>query len=150
MKPQSAKAKGRRLQQQFRELLIEELGIHPEDIESRSMGAGGEDLIMARAAREKFPYSIECKNVEKLNVWEAYKQAEDGIRDTDRSRGLGDVYKRQQFRELLIEELGVHPEDIESRSMGAGGEDLIMARAAREKFPYSIECKNVELSLIHI
>ena len=76
MKPQSAKAKGRRLQQQFRELLIEELGIHPEDIESRSMGAGGEDLIMARAAREKFPYSIECKNVEKLNVYEAYAQAE--------------------------------------------------------------------------
>ena len=81
MKPQSAKAKGRRLQQQFRELLIEELGIHPEDIESRSMGAGGEDLIMARAAREKFPYSIECKNVEKLNVWEAYKQAEENSID---------------------------------------------------------------------
>ena len=81
MKPQSAKAKGRRLQQQFRELLIEELGIHPEDIESRSMGAGGEDLIMARAARENFPYSIECKNVEKLNVWEAYKQAEENSKD---------------------------------------------------------------------
>ena len=81
MKPQSAKAKGRRLQQQFRELLIEELGIHPEDIESRSMGAGGEDLIMARAAREKFPYSIECKNVEKLNVWEAYKQAKENSKE---------------------------------------------------------------------
>ena len=81
MKPQSAKAKGRRLQQQFRELLIEELDIHPEDIESRSMGAGGEDLIMARAARHKFPYSIECKNVEKLNVWEAYKQAEENSKD---------------------------------------------------------------------
>ena len=81
MKPQSAKAKGRRLQQQFRELLIEELGIHPEDIESRSMGAGGEDLIMARAARQKFPYSIECKNVEKLNVWEAYKQASENSKD---------------------------------------------------------------------
>ena len=77
MRPQSAKAKGRRLQQQFRDLLIEELNIHPEDIESRSMGAGGEDLIMARAAREKFPYSTECKNVEKLNVWEAYKQAKE-------------------------------------------------------------------------
>ena len=81
MKPQSAKAKGRRLQQQFRELLIEELGIHPEDIESRSMGAGGEDLIMARAARQKFPYSIESKNVEKLNVWEAYKQAEENSKN---------------------------------------------------------------------
>jgi hypothetical protein len=75
MKPQSAKAKGRNLQKWVRDQLIEQLNIHPEDIESRSMGAGGEDLIMARAAREKFPFSIECKNVEKLNVWEAYEQA---------------------------------------------------------------------------
>lgn len=75
MRPQSCKAKGRRLQQWVRERLIEALDIHPEDIESRSMGAGGEDLIMARAARLKFPHSIECKNVEKLNIWEAYEQA---------------------------------------------------------------------------
>ena len=77
MKTQSAKAKGRKLQQWMRNLLIEKLEVHPEDIESRSMGAGGEDLIMARAAREKFPMSIECKNQEKVNVWESYKQAED-------------------------------------------------------------------------
>ena len=77
MKTQSAKAKGRKLQQWMRNLLIEKLEVHPEDIESRSMGAGGEDLIMARAAREKFPMSIQCKNQEKVNVWEAYKQAED-------------------------------------------------------------------------
>jgi len=75
MKTQSAKAKGRRLQQWMRDILIERLEIHPEDIESRSMGAGGEDLIMARAARERFPFSVECKNQEKLNVWESYKQA---------------------------------------------------------------------------
>ena len=75
MKTQSAKAKGRRFQQWVRDKLIEVLDIHPEDIESRSMGAGGEDLIMARAAREKFPHSIECKNVERLNVWDAYEQA---------------------------------------------------------------------------
>jgi len=75
MKTQSAKAKGRRLQQWVRDKLIEMLDVHPEDIESRSMGAGGEDLIMARAARSKFPHSIECKNVEKLNVWDAYEQA---------------------------------------------------------------------------
>ena len=75
MKTQSAKAKGRRFQQWVRDLLIEDLDIHPEDIESRSMGAGGEDLIMARAAREKFPMSIECKNQEKVNVWKSYEQA---------------------------------------------------------------------------
>jgi hypothetical protein len=75
MNPSSAKAKGRRLQQWVRDKLIEMLDVHPEDIESRSMGAGGEDLIMARSARLKFPHSIECKNVEKLNIWDAYEQA---------------------------------------------------------------------------
>ena len=47
MKTQSKKSKGRRLQKWVREQLIEKLNIHEEDIESRSMGAGGEDLIMA-------------------------------------------------------------------------------------------------------
>ena len=73
---QSAKGKGRRFQQWVRDMLIEHRNVHPEDIESRSMGAGGEDIIMARDARKKFPFSIECKNVEKLNVYEAYAQAE--------------------------------------------------------------------------
>ena len=81
VKTQSAKAKGRRLQQWFRDLLIEKLDIHPEDIESRSMGAGGEDLIMARAAREKFPYSIECKNQESVNLWKSYDQAKENSKD---------------------------------------------------------------------
>ena len=75
MKTQSAKGKGRRFQQWVRDMLIEHRDVHPEDIESRSMGAGGEDLIMARDARKKFPFSIECKNVEKLNVYDAYDQA---------------------------------------------------------------------------
>lgn len=74
---QSRKGKGRRLQQWVAAKLIEILGIHEEDIESRSMGAGGEDLIMARAAREKFPYSIECKNQEKIKIWSSYKQAKE-------------------------------------------------------------------------
>ena len=81
MKTQSDKAKGRRLQQWFRDLLIEKLDIHPEDIESRSMGAGGEGLIMARAAREKFPYSIECKNQESVNLWKSYEQAQENSKD---------------------------------------------------------------------
>ena len=75
MNPQSAKAKGRKLQQWVRDLLIETFDIHPEDIRSCSMGAGGEDVIMARSAREKFPFSVECKNTERLNVWDAYEQA---------------------------------------------------------------------------
>ena len=98
MKTSSAKAKGRRLQQWFRDLLIEKLDVHPEDIESRSMGAGGEDLIMARAARKKFPYSIECKNQESVNVWKAYEQAEENAGDYEPIV----VIKRNNTKPLIL------------------------------------------------
>ena len=55
--------------------MIEELDIHEDDIKTAVMGESGEDIKMARAARDKFPFSIECKNVEKLNVYNAYEQA---------------------------------------------------------------------------
>ncbi len=98
VKPQSAKAKGRRLQQWFRDLLINKLDIHPDDIESRSMGAGGEDLIMARAARKKFPYSIECKNQEKINIWKSYFQAQENSKDYEPIV----VVKRNNHKPLLL------------------------------------------------
>jgi hypothetical protein len=98
MKTQSAKAKGRRLQQWVRDQLIEKLEVHPEDVESRSMGAGGEDLIMARAAREKFPYSVECKNQEKMNVWESYSQATDNSGDYEPIV----VIKRNNHKPLVV------------------------------------------------
>ena len=98
MKTSSAKAKGRRLQQEVRTILIETLKIHPEDIENRSMGAGGEDLIMARAARERFPYSIECKNQEKVNVWEAYKQATENAKSYEPLV----VIKKNKHKKLAI------------------------------------------------
>ena len=98
VKPQSAKAKGRRLQQWFRDLLINKLDIHPDDVESRSMGAGGEDLIMARAARKKFPYSIECKNQEKINIWKSYFQAQENSKDYEPIV----VIKRNNHKPLLL------------------------------------------------
>jgi len=82
----------------MRNLLIEKLEIHQEDIESRSMGAGGEDLIMARAARAKFPLSIECKNQEKVNVWEAYKQAEENSKSYEPIV----VIKRNNSKPLVV------------------------------------------------
>ena len=98
MKTSSAKQKGRKLQQWMRDLLIEKLGVHPEDIESRSMGSQGEDLIMARAAREKFPLSIECKNQESVNVWKSYEQ------DAENSGEYEPVVviKRNQSKPLVV------------------------------------------------
>ncbi len=76
MKTSSAKAKGRLLQKWFAKLLVEELGVDSEDLESRPMGSSGEDIIMGKQTREVFPYSVECKNQEAVNVWKAYEQAE--------------------------------------------------------------------------
>ena len=114
MKTQSAKAKGRRLQQWVRDLLIEKLDVHPEDVESRAMGAGGEDLIMARAAREKFPYSVECKNQEKVNVWESYSQAVENSKDYEPVV----VIKRNNHKPLVVVDaeyfVGLHKGDIQT------------------------------------
>lgn len=73
--PATRKAKGRKFQQYVRDRLVEVLGIDRADVESRSMGAQGEDLILSSRARTKFPFSPEIKCTEKLNVWAAYDQA---------------------------------------------------------------------------
>lgn len=78
MRPQSAKSKGRRFQQEIRDLILSIFpSLHPDDVRSTSMGAPGEDILLSHAARTVFPYSVECKNVEKLNIWEAIRQAEE-------------------------------------------------------------------------
>ena len=77
MKTSSCKAKGRNLQKWVRDLILESFpSLEADDVRSTSMGAGGEDVQLSPAARKLFPFSLECKNVEKLNVWAAYEQAE--------------------------------------------------------------------------
>jgi len=80
VRAQSAKAKGRRLQQRVRDDLIMALDLPTEDVVSTSMGAGGEDLKLSAAARKVVPFAIECKNVEKLNIWTAIEQAKAHLR----------------------------------------------------------------------
>ena len=84
MNVKSSKAKGRRLQNfvrdKLRQIFIKEWTKMPrleeDDIKSQTMGMGGEDIVMSPAAKKIIPYSFECKNVEKLNVWNALEQAE--------------------------------------------------------------------------
>jgi hypothetical protein len=77
VKSASAKAKGRRLQQQVaRDILARFPGLAPDDITSRSSGAGGTDLLLSPAALRVFPYAVETKNQERVNLWAALAQAE--------------------------------------------------------------------------
>ena len=102
MKTSSAKAKGRRLQQKVRDLLLETFTeLEPDDIRSTSMGVSGEDLQLSPAARKLIPFAIECKNQEKLNVWDSLKQAEENSGDYDPVL----IFKRNRSKTYAVLEI---------------------------------------------
>ena len=64
------------------------------------MGCGGEDVQLSKAARARFPYTVECKNVEKLNVWGAYEQCQNSVKKK-RHRPLLCI-KKNRARPLIV------------------------------------------------
>lgn len=82
MRTASAKQKGRRFQQLVSSF-FQSYGIklQDDDVRSASMGAPGEDILFSPAARKQFPFSVECKNVEKLSIWSAIEQARENCKD---------------------------------------------------------------------
>ena len=78
MNTRSRKNKGKRLQNKVRDLLLEQFKdvLEQDDVRSTTMGDSGEDVLLSPAARKLFPFSVECKNQEKLNIWSSLEQAE--------------------------------------------------------------------------
>lgn len=84
MKTSSAKGKGRRLQQYVAQSIRDQFGLDELDVRSTSMGDTGADVKLSSAALAKFPYAVECKNVEKINLWAAWEQAGKHVQGLDR------------------------------------------------------------------
>lgn len=107
MKPQSAKSKGRNLQKLVRDKIYATFKELSEgDVESRSMGAAGTDLLLSPLAKKYFPFSVECKNQESLNFWASFKQAEENLlKDTMplliAKRNRSDVLAVLKFDDLM-------------------------------------------------
>ena len=75
--PKASKAKGRKLQNLVRDKLrLAFTSLEEDDIKSQTMGMTGEDIVFSPAARKFIPYSFECKNVERLQIWRAIEQCE--------------------------------------------------------------------------
>ena len=55
--------------------------LETNDIESQVMGMSGEDIVLSPAAKKVIPYSFECKNQERLNLWSSLEQAEGNSQD---------------------------------------------------------------------
>tara|TARA_R100000664_G_C2756408_1_gene144282 strand:- start:3152 stop:3514 length:363 start_codon:yes stop_codon:yes gene_type:complete len=82
MKASSSKAKGRRLQNFVRDKLLSCFPfLEQDDIKAAIMGESGEDIKLSPAARKVIPYSFECKNQERLNLWSSLEQAESNADD---------------------------------------------------------------------
>ena len=107
MRPSSAKAKGRRLQQKVVADILETFAdLTPDDVRSVSMGASGEDVLLSPAAQRRVPLSIEAKNCERLNIWSALEQCRSNCppqRDpcVIFSRNRESVYATVPWRSLL-------------------------------------------------
>ena len=83
MKTSSAKAKGRKLQQWVRDMILCSFPkLEKDDVKSTSMGVSGEDIQLSPLARKTFPYSVECKSRKKIGVYQYIDQATQNCPDT--------------------------------------------------------------------
>lgn len=105
----SRKAKGRRLQQ---EVVKEILGLFlkeltARDVKSTPMGVSGMDVQLSEEASRLFPFAVECKSQEKLNIWDALEQAQSENRDNDLTplvvfkRNRSKVYCALELKDLI-------------------------------------------------
>jgi len=84
MKPRSAKAKGRTLQNWVGKKVAEVTGRpfgKDQEIEGREMGQAGNDLKLYGKALELFPFSVECQNAETWNVNAKIKQVKSNLKE---------------------------------------------------------------------
>ena len=76
MKTRSAKAKGRRAAAELQQILLKTFPeLEAEDVRVTPSGVQGEDLQLSPRARKIFPFSVEVKNKERLNVWDGLEQS---------------------------------------------------------------------------
>lgn len=102
IKISSAKSKGRGLQKWVAKRISEVTGLpHGKDevIESRTLGSSGVDVKLYGEAKEKFPFSVECKYQESWSVPAWIKQAK-------ANQGAGTDWllfvKKNFYKEIVI------------------------------------------------
>lgn len=103
MKTASCKAKARVLQNLVTEIIRKLFHLSTADVKPAIMGESGIDIKLSDKARSLLPYGIECKNVEKLNVYEAWSQAVDNSKKEELIPML--IIKRNQKKPLMILDL---------------------------------------------
>jgi hypothetical protein len=71
----SSKAKGRNAVVKVKELLLRTFELNDDDILVKATSMGGCDIHNSPRAQKLFPFAIEVKNQESLNIWKALAQS---------------------------------------------------------------------------
>ena len=106
VKAKSAKAKGRKLQnfvvEKLREIYSE---LEDDDIKAQIMGVSGEDIVLSPLAKKLIGLSFECKNQERLNLWDSLSQAENNAEKRTPvlifKRNRSEIYAAIPFKYLM-------------------------------------------------
>lgn len=107
MKTSSAKNKGRRLQQYIVSKILKYFpSLTKRDVKSVPMGVSGADVQLSEEASKEFPYSVESKNTEKLELWKSLEQSTSLNRDLTPllvfKRNNSEVYCAMKFEDFLV------------------------------------------------
>lgn len=102
MKPRSAKQKGRTAAKEVRAIMLKvaEDRLCPDDIIVKPGSIPGEDLYLSPKARLVYPWAVEIKNQEKLNIWDAIRQCE-GYGRSDREPVLAFRRNHDKLRAVI-------------------------------------------------
>lgn len=101
----SRKNKARKLQnwvcQRIAEIFDVEFDNTNDDsqIQSRPMGKNGTDIILRGELKKRFRFDVECKNTEKINIYDAIEQA---INNTEPGRNWLVVHKKNRSEPVVI------------------------------------------------
>ena len=103
MKTSSAKAKGRKLQQHVRDVLLEAFPtLEPDDVKSTSMGAQGEDVQLSPAARKLMPIAVETKARNSIAACRFFEQAQEHARAVKGGKANAVVVMKENRKQPVV------------------------------------------------
>lgn len=132
MNTSSRKNKGRRLQKLVAEAIRRVFPrLTERDVRTAPMGVTGEDIQLSEEGSRHFPFSVECKNQERAEIWKWMEQAESENRQMIPlvvfKRNRVDPYVSMKFEDFmkLVSLLNIHMDDplgVELREIYGYGE----------------------------
>ena len=95
------KAKARGVQNTVRDDVRAMYYLSEHDVKAAQMGSKGVDLQLSTEARRHFPFAVECKAQNALNIWDSLEQVE-GYAKEDKSNPIPLLVFKRDRSEVYV------------------------------------------------